>query len=475
MTQTASSRHPVPQGPGAPGGPGVPDPRTVVPVPGSRRTARQASRRRAAVRTAFEGTPGKLRLAGIGAVLACLMLSLLGSLAFQSRGNALADARADAAQLIRVQEIATQLVKADSLFTNGYLAYGLESPDKLVAYDDAVSEASSLIAEASRASASDAAALATVNDELTEYTARVASARANNSQGYQVATGYLRQANVLLRGDGKPAGDPTKTEVGMLPTLQQLIDANGERVEDAYADSRLATWLLVGTGLLALGGLAAVQVWLARRTHRYLSLPLVGATVTVLLVLGIGAVVMAQAQNAANDVYDSSYRNLQNLANARIQAYTAKSAESISLIYRGTGGGYPAADAQYAEARKQASNRLADVPAAGGGGVGLPELAAWSAAHDAVFKAAETNWVAAAKAATAPSTGDGDTTTINGTFDRLDRVTDAALKAEAGGVDAGLATGRLGLRLLGWIAIVAGVLAAAAAWAGITQRLEEYR
>ena len=139
-------------------------------TPSGRRAALATSRRRVALRAAFDGTPGRLRLLGIGAVLASLMLSLFGAAAFSIRQNALAEARASAAQLIRVQEIATQLVKADSLFTNGYLAYGLESPKNLTTYAGAISKASSLLAEASRASADDATSLAQVNSALTEYT-----------------------------------------------------------------------------------------------------------------------------------------------------------------------------------------------------------------------------------------------------------------------------------------------------------------
>lgn len=453
-----------PAQPGPAGGAGRPGPRGLNPVtppgPDSRRTARTAARRQAAVRSFFEGTPGRLRLLGIGAVLACLVLSLVGSAAFSTRQSALADARADAAQLIRVQEIATQLVKADSLFTNGYLAYGLESPANLTKYDAALTEASSLIAEASRANGDDAAELAKVNAALSEYTARVASARANNNQGYQVATGYLRQASDLLRGNEK-----TKI-AGMLPTLQQLMGDNSRRVDDAYSRSGWATWILLATVLLGLGGLIAVQVRLARLSRRYLNVPLVGASGAVLLVLATGAVVMIGAQSSANRVYDSSYTALQNVATARIQAYTAKSAESISLIYRGTGGDFGSADNQYEAATKEAAAKLTGVG-------GTAELDAWKAAHQKVITTAggpeQDAWQRAAKEASA------DGSAINSTFDALDTVTGRALERNAAQVDSGLTSGHLGLILLTWIAVVVGVVAAAAGWGGIAQRLEEYR
>jgi hypothetical protein len=270
---------------------------------------------------------------------------------------------------------------------------------------------------------------------------------------------------VLLRGDAKKADDPTKV-VGMLPTLQQLIAANGERVDDAYSSSRLATWMLLGAALLSLGGLIAAQVRLARTTHRYLNVPLVAATGVVLLVLGSGAFIMARAQSSANTVRESSYSDLRSLANARIQGYIAKSAESISLIYIGTGGPSAAAQEQFSTAMNEASQQLNRVP----NNPGLTELTAWGDLHKTLYALAGTNWQTAAVNATSADPG-----TVNTTFDGFNTKTSDALKEQAGLVDSGLKTGRLGLQLLGWIAIVAGVLAAVASWAGISQRLEEYR
>lgn len=471
MTQVTSPPRQLPGGRPVPGPPGLPDRRSdgrpAAAGPGSSPSGLQLQRR-ASLSTVFEGTPGRLRLMGVAAVLSCLALSLLGFSAFSARAGALADARSDAAQLIRVQQIATKLVEADSLFTNGNLAYGLESTSNLAAYDSAIREASNLVAEAAQAKPADAAALAEVNEQLTEYTARVASARANNVHAYQVATGYLRQANVLLRGDG----DTGKVK-GMLPTLQTLMATSDGRVDDAYDRSRLATWLLAGAVLLTLGGLVAVQVRLARRTHRYLNIPLAGASVVALLVLGVGSVVMVSAQANANDVRDTSYRALQNVARARIAAYTAKSAESISLIYLGTGGNYAAAQQQFEQSTQDAAARLKEVPGAASGGVGASELAAWKAKHGEIYKKASTSWQAAAKEATKDAAA--GSVTLNSTFAALEKVTSDALDTQARSVDSGLLSGRVPLTALSWVAIVAGLLAAVAAWAGIAQRLEEYR
>jgi hypothetical protein len=421
--------------------------------------AARRGRSRAAISNALEGTPGRLRIAAIVAVLACAAFALLGASAFQARGNALAEARSDAAQLVRVQQIATSVVKADSLFTNGYLAYGLDPTDQLNAYDDAIATASRSIAEASRANPADAADLAVVNDALTQYTARVAAARANNAQGNQVATGYLRQAaNLLRQGTTSP---------NMLPTLQKLITANTQRVDDAYATSSWAVLRLALAALLALGGLVAVQVWLARHTHRYLNTPLAAATVAVALVLAGGAVVMVNAQSRANSIRDGAYTSTLALAKARIGAYTAKSNESISLIYIGTGGPYATSEGLYASSLADVRTQLAKVT---GVDSGAAKLAPWDTLHATIYARAQTDWPGAVKAGI-----DTGTDSVNEAFAAFDKATDAALTSQASAVDDGLGGSHGALVALGWLTLVVGLIAAGAAWAGISQRLEEYR
>ena len=411
---------------------------------------------------ALEGTPGRLRIAAVGAVLACLVFALLGASAFQARGNALDEARADAAQLIRVQQIATSVVDADSRFTNGYLSYGLDTTDQLSTYDVAITTAAQMIAEASRANPADAAKLAGVNQALTLYTARVAAARSNNALGNQVATGYLRQAANLLRDQG--------TSPNMLPTLNTLITANTARVDQAYSASRAATLRLALAALVVLAGLGLVQIWLARRTHRYLNLPLAGAGAAVLLVLIAGAIVMVSAQSKADEVRDGAYTSTLALANARIAAFTGKSAESISLIYLGTGGPYAASETVYQASSKLATADLETVNRVSKIAPGTKELLAWNTAHQKVYTAAQSDWIPAIKQAT--STGQGS---VNATFEALNSATKDALTKQAKAVDKDLGGSHGALVVLGWLTLVVGLLAAGAAWTGVSQRLEEYR
>jgi hypothetical protein len=438
-----------------------------------RRDLRAARRRRGsdAIRRYLEGTPGRLRIAAAVAVLSCVVFALLGASAFQARGNALAEARADAAQLVRVQQIATSVVQADSLFTNGYLASGLETSTQRTLYDTAIGTASRSIAQAAAANPADAPQLATVSQQLNVYTARVASARANNALGFQAATGYLRQASDQLRGSTQqPQGVPAVT--GMLPTLDKLITVNTQRVDDAYSAAGWASWRLVAAGILAIGGLALVQVRLARTTHRYVNVPLAAASLAVVVMLIAGGVVMATAQRSANDVKDQSYAATLALAKARIAAYSGKSQESIALIYLGTGGNYAAAESSYQKNLETAKTELEHAKAVTGSDPGLQQLDDWDAQHKVVYQKGVSDWVTAARDATQDQSVQKS---VNGTFNALETSTFAALSGEANLVDKGLAS-RYGLLVVtGWLTLVIGLIAAGAAWVGISQRLEEYR
>jgi hypothetical protein len=454
-----SQSGPVPTGPPAPVAPAGTVPSTVVPAGGS--SAAVFRRANEIVRTAlagFEGSPGRLRVAGALGVAGGLIFAVLGFLALQARADALADARAHAEQLVRIQQISADLVAADSQFTNGYLTYGTESAEGLSSYESSVHDASRGIAEAAEADPADTARLAEVNDALTQYTARVAAARANNKQGFQVATGYLRQASTLLRS--------SDSEPNLLPALTDLATVNAERVDAAFAASRRATWLLAGAALVGLGLLVTAQLLVARRSHRVFNIPMAAGTVGAVVALLVAGSAMAVAQSKASHVKDSSYAATVALANARIDAYLARSYASITLIYIGTGGDYTTSQEAYQAEVARARTGL-EIAAGTGGAAGADELTAWETTTGENYDTALQTWTEAADAATADST--------NALFTAFEEATDPVLERESAAVSDGLGTGRGWLLLGGWLVGVFGVVAAATSWIGVSQRLEEYR
>ena len=408
-----------------------------------------------ALRTGLAGTPGRLRVVAAVCVLASIGFAVLGASAFRTRGNALSAARADAAQLVRVQSISTNLVQADALATNGFLKFGLEPSVKVAQYDAAVTTASRLLAEAAAGNPADAAGLGSVNDALTMYTARIAAARDNNRQGFQVGTAYLRQASALLRTQ-------------MLPTLFSIVDANDVRAQAELSAARAATTRLVVAGLGILVVLLAAQVWLARRSHRVVNLPLAAATSAVAVALVAGGIVMVATQSRTAKTQRTSYAATLALAQARIAAYDAKSNESLTLIARGTGQKY---EDTYRTRLAQIQQQLGKAAGVGVAASARNELSAWDTAHQRIRTLDdEGDWDQAVRQAIS-----SEPSSANATFATFAETTRQALDEQAAALADRLASSRTVLLITGWLTLLLGVLAAAAAWWGVSLRLEEYR
>jgi hypothetical protein len=420
---------------------------TLAAPPQNRQVVARAARR------AFAGTPGRLRLAGIATVLACLVFGLFAFVAATTRANALASARADAAQLVRVQSIRTNLVFADANLTNAFLVGGLEPPSARAAYEQGIATASQTLADAARDSAADAKVLGNVNQVITRYTGLVESARANNRLGYPLGAAYLRQATNLLRTDA-------------LPPLAALGQTEQARVNQAYADSADATaWLVAGL-VIALVVLLAAQVWLSVRTRRTFNPPLVIAT-AVVLVIGVAAAgVLAWSQGKAKDTRGGAYFATLGLASARIDAFDAKSAESLALIARGQGQAY---NASFDNLSANVSAVLDDAAHRGGADeqTAQARFRDYLAVHSRVRAADDGGrWDDAVKLATGQA---------NTAFQTFSDASATALDRRSAQLRHNLSSARSPLPAFAWIGLIAGVAAAIAAGLGISPRLREYR
>lgn len=423
-----------------------------------------------AVRGVFAGSPGRMRVAGLVAVAGCLLFALLGASAYQARGDALAEANADAAQLIQVQQIAIDVVRADSLLTSAFPSPGQETAAQVADFDRALDSAAKLVADAAAAQPADVGALRQVGEALGRYRQYATSARTFNRQGDQVGFGYLRQAGAALRGadrDNNPNLLPEGT-TGLLPALDDLILANRHRVDDAYSASGWATVRLVGADVVALGALLGVQVWLARRTRRYVNLPLASAAVAVLAVAVVGGVIMVGAQSRADGVRSSSYAAFTSLADARIAVNAAKSDAAISFLYLRTGGSSATFRADFDARTRAVDAALTRARDAASGDV-RTSFHAWKDEATGLFGKTDAAWVASAHDLADP------TKKINTDFAALDHALDQGITDQVGQVDRRLGEGNLPLLVIGWLALLVGILAAVLAWGGIAQRLEDYR
>lgn len=418
--------------------------------------ARQAAGLRHAVRAGFEGTPGRLKALGAITVVAALLFGLAAGYSFRAADGALSRAGANTDQLVRVQAIQNRVVQADADATNAFLVGGLEPAAQRADYTAAITSASKLIAEAAQNQPADGPALGALNQALVTYASEIEQARANNRQALPIGAQYLKDASADLRSDA-------------LPPLTSLVDANNDRVAAELDNAGSAVLWLLLSGLLALLVLAGGLYWLARRTRRYVNVPLAAAAALVLVTLVAGTAGLASIGGKVDTVRDGVYAATLSTAQARIAGFDAKSNESLTLIARGSGApfetSWKASDevvrSQIASLEgNSASSDLAPLP-----------WATYADIHQKIRKLDDGgNWDAAVKLATGTTDASGNAafasfdTTSGQQLTELGRDTASQLD-EAGGW----------LTFASVLGLLAGIVAAAFAWWGVSQRLEEYR
>lgn len=407
----------------------------------------------AALRHALRGSPGRLRLVSATCVLACLLAGVIGGYALQRRSAALSDARGAATHLVLLQTVQTQLVEADAAATNGYLKFGLEPIENQQRYLAAMSAGSRGLAEAAKRSAERDSTLAGVNADVTRYAGFISSARADNrAQRPGAGPAYLTAASNLMR-----------TQI--IPALQRLAAADSRAIDDNFARAGNARWWLVFAAVLGLGALVGGQYYLTRHSRRAVNLPAAGATAGLAVVLLAAAVTMSGAQGDADDVRSGDLARAIAISDARVAAFDAKSLESLTLVSPGS---YAAYEPLWKEASEQAVASIGrgGVPAAGAA------LAAYRVQHERIRSLDQTQNKRTAAIDLARSTTAGS---ANGTFDAFAAASSDALRTRAAAASDGLSDAGDLLVPIGLLVLLVGVLAAVAAWYGVSQRLDEYR
>ena len=407
-------------------------------------------------RRSMSGTPGRLRVLALLAVVVSLVFAIAAFSTFGSTDDALRRGEANTTQLVRIQAINTNLVRADANATNAFLVGGLERADQRADYTSSLEQASRLIAEAAMAQPADGPALGVLNSSLLTYASLIEQARATNRQALPVGAQYLREASSGLRSDA-------------LPILGALVKANEARVNAEFDSATGASAALIFSGLLALFVLIGGMVWLSLRTHRYVNPPLAAATAAVLVTLVIGSISLAAVGSRVSDVRNGSYAATLATATARIAAFDAKSNESLTLIARGSGSAFEkawAGSSKVVTTQSTASARLSSEA------VNLAALWADYVATHTQIRAADDGgqWEGAVTQATGSTA-----TSANATFDAFDARSGAALTASSRAASESLDAPRTWLPFAAWLGLLAGIAAAVSAWWGVSLRLEEYR
>jgi hypothetical protein len=395
-------------------------------------------------------TPQRLRLLSLGVVVVGLVIGVIGALIFTYLAVSLSRAKADTAQLIRVQKIQSNLLSADATATNAFLVGGLEPPAQRAAYDQAMSSTSSLIAEAAQAQPADGTALAALNQQVLSYAGMIEQARANNRQGLPIGAQYLRNASAQLRSDA-------------LPILNNLVSANAARATDEMKAG--AGYIVLVIALLGLGGVIAAQVWLARRFKRKINVGMLASSI-VLLVLVIGSlIVVLQLRSSLQEISSGSLAAVNTAADARINANDAKSNESLTLIARGSGQAFEAAWKSSADSVAENLGRLTDKPELVG------QWQAYTDVHTQIRALDdEGQWDKAVAKAT--GSANDSSNTVFGAFDSnlagyLDGVSQQASNS--------LANEQPVMVVAAVLILLGGLAAALLGRRGVAERLREYR
>ncbi|MFD0349478.1 hypothetical protein ACFQ0M_32530 [Kitasatospora aburaviensis] len=179
------------------------------------------------------------------------------------------------------------------------------------------------------------------------------TARANNRLGYPLGGAYLRYASDQMR-------------TVLLPAAAQLSAAENQELADDYAAARSVPWAAYGLGVLALAVLVWVQVVLFRRTNRVFNVGLVAATAAVLSAVLWLTVAGTTADSALQRSEKRGAAPLRALNAARVDVLTARLAENLHLVARGS-------STKYAELWSKTTEHLS-----GTDGPGTSRRARWA-------------------------------------------------------------------------------------------------
>ena len=393
-------------------------------------------------------TPRRLRRLSTALIWVGVLFGLAGVVTTTLLAVTLDRADASTAQLVRVQQIQIDLLTADASATNAFLVGGLEPPAQRAAYDTAITEATSLITEAAREEPADSAALSALNTELVDYASTIEQARSANRQGYPVGAQYLRTASAGLRADA-------------LPILDNLVTANAARASGQMDVGEIA--ILAVAGVLALAALVLAQIWLARRFRRTFNVGLAVATGVALLSLVVGLVGLGLLGSSLGNLKAGAFADVNAGATARIEAYDAKSNESLTLVARGSGSAFE-------EAWRASADQVGQLLTGLRGDLATP-WRAYADVHTEIRALDDGGrWDQAVRLATTADPGGA-----NARFAGFDQQASAAVDAVAAETSSGLRGARVWLVLGAVLSAAAGIAVSLLSRRGVAVRLREYR
>jgi len=399
----------------------------------------------APVRRSGRPTPLALRRVALGCVVTAILAGLFIGLISYQRASRLDDAAAKARQVVVLTDARSQVAAADAAATRAFLVGGVEDAEGRADYLDALAAATTDLNDAAGSGIGDTEAIASIAEGIGTYRGTIEYARALNRQNLPLGSAYLRSAGAGLATD---VVDPLDAEIA---SVRGSIQTNASPVA-------------VGLAVLAVLAFLACFVWASRvlssHTRRTLNVGVVlgGLLLAVVLVVFLVATISITA--TVDETVDGPLRDTTQIAQARTDAFDARSSLNLALIARGSGQTYLA----------RLDEDIADAKARIGGERDLsPALGAFA---DQLQAARDLDAAGSYDQAVALATS--RTEGVGPAFSRFDQVSGTVLGTRADTAVADLTNGRPWLLVIAVAAVVAGVVAAGAAWSGIAQRRKEY-
>lgn len=421
------------------------------------------------LRAIVRSTPGRLT----AALIVLLLLGIAyGITAFTGANEASADVASvqdsSGPLTVSAQSLYRALSDADATAATAFLTPGVETAASRQRYETDIAAAGTALSHvttgASGADAKSAHRLDVLATELPVYTGLVETARTNNRLGYPVGAAYLREASGLMRAT-------------LLPAAQDVYSTQTQRLASDHNAGAQYPYVAVLLGSIALAALVFAQRYLTRRTRRLVNPGLAAATLALLAALTYQNVAWFGLHSHLNSAQANGSSQVQALAMARIEALQARADEALTLVARGSGGGFEQ------DFRKTMADLVGTLGS--GGRLGhaastatdptvraairsaVSDVAAWQAVHTGLRKDDDGgNYPAAVVAATGPASD---------VFTRVDNDLATGIRAsDATFTEQAAAAGRT-IHVVGIVVVILTLLTLGGAAIGIQRRIAEYR
>jgi hypothetical protein len=383
--------------------------------------------------------------------LAAVVSGVVGWAGLTARADALEQSRAETQYRARLQTARTELVAVDIAAARDVWLTG-SGRGRPSARDFQREVGQSMAPVTSAASEPDREKLATASRAASAYAAQIERARTLAAAGDPfLSTNVMRQAGGSLRAD-------------VLAPLKELQDISAQRLGADERPVGRNLFNALGLVILTLALCVGVHGWRALRTVRALSVASAGAAGVTLVFMLVAPGSVIGGVRASRDVREGPLVAASRLGDSRIAAFDARSLEALSVL-----------DIAYnmvvAQPHWQAAVNRAAVSLPSSPDLGR-SLKAYERAHERLVTAYSSGTeFGYALNDLAIDRADGPT----GAFAELDAVTGAELARQVHEADDGWRQALAHLRLIAWVTLAAGVLAAVLVLAALEQRRREYR